>query len=113
MDKDYGRWAAWVDRGMGSVSTMPTGIKFPVSPAEDQHLRGASALWGYEVWAVDGDLGRLQGFIMDESSWHLGYLEVKAGDWLHCRSVLIPTSWVESVSQANHRVNLHRTCTEV
>jgi hypothetical protein len=64
---------AWVDREMGSASTMPTGIKFPVSPADDQHLRGASALWHYEVWAVVVDLGRLRGFIMDESSWHLGY----------------------------------------
>jgi hypothetical protein len=28
--------------------------------------------------------------IMDEASWHLGYLDVKAGDWLHGRTMLIP-----------------------
>ena len=113
MEQYYGQWAAWVDREMGLASSMPTGITLPVSTAEDEHLRGAWALWDYEVWAVDGDLGRLQGFIMDEATWHLGYLEVKAGDWLHSRSMLIPTGWVESVSWANHRVNLHHTRTGV
>ena len=44
---------------------------------------------------------------MDDASWHLGYLDVKAGDWLHSRSVLVPTRWVNSVSWADHRVNLH------
>jgi hypothetical protein len=46
---------------------------------------------------------------MDESSWHLGYLDVKAGDWLLNRSVLIPTRWIESVSWADGQVNLHHS----
>ena len=45
--------------------------------------------------------------ILDEATWHLGYLDVKAGDWLLCRSVLIPTRWIESVSWADCRINLH------
>jgi hypothetical protein len=34
---------------------------------------------------------------------------VKMGDWLHSRSVLVPTRWVASVSWADHRVKLHHT----
>ena len=63
---------------------------------EDSHLRSAWDLAGYEVWATDGEIGRVEGFIMDDASWHLGYLDVKAGDWLHSRSVLVPTRWVDS-----------------
>ena len=51
----------------------------------------------------------LEDFILDEASWHLGYLEVKAGEWLHSRSLLVPTRWVKSISWANRRVNLHHT----
>jgi len=54
-------------------------------------------------------MGRLEGFIMDEASWHLGYLEVKTGDWLNDRSVLVPTRWVKSVFWDDHRVSLHHT----
>jgi hypothetical protein len=61
----------------------------------------------YQVWATDGKIGRLEGFIMDEASWHLGFLDVKAGDWLLSRSVHIPTRRIKSVSWTDCRVNLH------
>lgn len=31
---------------------------------------------------TDGEIGYLDGFILDDASWHLGYLEVTAGEWL-------------------------------
>jgi hypothetical protein len=58
------------------------------------------------VWASDGLVGCLESFIVDEAVWHIGYLDVKTGDWLQSRSVLVPTSWVKSISWADHRVNL-------
>jgi len=80
-----------------------------VHTKEDSHLRSVWQLTGYEVWATDSEIGRLEGFIVDDASWHLGYLDVKAGDWLHSRSMLVPTSSVASVSWADHRVNLQQT----
>jgi hypothetical protein len=64
---------------------------------------------GYHVWASDGDFGVLEGFVMDEASWHLGYLDVKSGDWLNKRSVLVPTRWVHSVSWGEFRIHLQHT----
>lgn len=89
-------------------SSMPTGREYPLRTKGDLHLRSTSDLAGYEVWATDGAIGRLEGFIMDDASWHLGYLDVKAGDWLHSRSVLVPTRSVKSIAWADHRVNLHQ-----
>jgi hypothetical protein len=82
-------------------------MKYPVHTKEDPHLRSVWDLVDYKVWASDGEVGRLEGLIMDEASWHLGYLDVKTGDWLHGRSVLIPTRWVKSISWADLRINLH------
>jgi sporulation protein YlmC with PRC-barrel domain len=108
--RDYfGKLAYWVDRRSPMTSSMPTGIEYPVHTKGDLHLRSISHLEGYEVSGTDGDIGRLEGFVLDEASWHLGYLEVKAGEWLLCHSVLVPTRWVKSVSWADHRVKLHHT----
>jgi len=105
MQDYFGKLAYWVDRRSPMTSSMPTGIEYPVHTEGDLHLRSISNLEGYEVRGTDGELGRLEDFILDEASWHLGYLEVKAGEWLLCRSVLVPTRWVKS----NRRVNLHHT----
>jgi uncharacterized protein YrrD len=106
--QEYFGWPMyWAESELGPASSLPTGRKYPLHTKEDSHLRSAGNLEGYEVWATDGEVGRVEGFIMDDASWHLGYLDVKAGDWLHNRSVLVPTRWVNSVSWANHRVNLH------
>jgi len=89
-------------------SSMPAGREYPLRSHGDSHLRSTSDLAGYKVWARDGEIGHLKGFIMDDASWHLGYLDVKAGDWLHSRSLLVPTPWVKSISWADRRVTLHQ-----
>jgi uncharacterized protein YrrD len=107
--RDYfGPLISWVDSEF-NASFMPTGMKYPLHAAEVLHLRSAAHVLGYSVWATDGDFGILEGFVMDEASWHLGYLDVRTGDWLQNRSVLVPTHWVQSVSWAEFRIHLHRT----
>jgi hypothetical protein len=108
MREYFGRWGYWIDQEFGMYS-ISSGVKYPVHTEEDPHLRSSSDMSGYQVWATDGDLGRLEGFILDEPSWHLGYLDVKAGAWLEERFVLIPTRWARSVSWADHRIYLHHS----
>jgi len=108
MHEYFGPLATWVDSVLG-MPAAPTGMKYPLDTPEVLHLRSASHMLGYHVWAIDGDFGILEGFVMDEVSWHLGYLDVKSGDWLQNRSVLVPTRWVESVSWAEFRIHLHHT----
>jgi uncharacterized protein YrrD len=109
MEEYWGKMAYWVSTHLEGGALMPTGRKYPVHTKEDPHLRSARDLLDYEVWATDGEIGRLEGLIMDEASWHLGYLDVKAGDWLHGRSMLIPTRWVKSISWPDLKINLHHT----
>jgi hypothetical protein len=107
--RDYfGPLASWVDSELG-MPAMPTGTKYPLHTAEVLHLRSTSNMLGYQIWATDGEFGILDGFLMDEASWHLGYLDVKSGDWLQNRSVLVPTRWVQSVSWTEFRIHLHHT----
>jgi len=109
MEEYFGKFATWVHRNLDYGVPIPTGRKYPVHTKEDPHLRSVRDLYGYEIRATDGELGRLESFILDDTTWHIGYLEVKAGKWLLDRNVLIPTLWIESVSWDNCRVNLHHS----
>jgi len=109
LEEYFGKLAAWVHRNLDCGPPTPTGRKYPVHSKEDPHLRSARNLFGYEVRGTNGEMGRLESFILDDTTWHIGYLEVKAGKWLLNRTVLIPTRWIESVSWDNCRVNLHHS----
>ena len=107
MREFYGWPAYWSDRHADAIAIpVPAGRHYPVHTDDDPHLRSTDALSGYKVWADEAAIGVLQDFIVDEDSWHIGYLDVQAGDWLLSRCVLFPTRWVKSISWAERRVNL-------
>ena len=83
-------------------------MKYPVPSGEDPHLRSTMHMLGYTVWD-GGDIGRIEGFVMDEADWHIAYLDVQGGGWIDGRSVLLPTELVQSVSWAQFRVYMHHT----
>ena len=107
--REYFGWPTYWDTVVDKVfppNLIPAGREFPVHTEEDNHLRSWEDVIGYEVWASDGVVGYLESFVVNEAVWHIGYLDVKTGDWLQSRSVLVPTSWVKSISWADHHVNL-------
>jgi uncharacterized protein YrrD len=100
----------WIDVGFGTGPILVPEKDYPVNTEnEDPHLRSVEDLSNYAVCATGGEIGRLLSFIMDEVTWHLGYLEVKAGSWLHHKNVLIPTRWVKSISWGDRKLNLEHT----
>ena len=107
--REYFGWPAYWDTVVDKVfppNLIPAGREFPVHTTEDNHLRSAEDVIGYEVWASDGVVGCLESFVVDDAVWHIGYLDVKTGEGLQSRSALVPTSWVKSISWADHHVNL-------
>jgi hypothetical protein len=107
--REYFGWPAYWDTVVDKVfppNLIPAGREFPVHTTEDNHLRSAEDVIGYEAWASDGVVGCLESFVVDDAVWHIGYLDVKTGEGLQSRSVLVPTSWVKSISWADHHVNL-------
>jgi len=109
MEEYWGKMAYWVSAHLEGGALIPTGRKYPVHTIEDPHLRSAWDLLDYEVCATDGEIGRLEGLIMDEASWHLGYLDVKAGDWLLNRSCADSYSLGEIRFLGRSQINLHHS----
>jgi len=47
----------------------------------DLHLRGSEAVTGYQVAAANGEIGHVDGFLMDDEAWLIRYIEVAPRDW--------------------------------
>lgn len=111
MREFYGWPAYWSDSAEHIPIPVTAGRRFPVREEDDPHLRSTDAVTGYTVCGNGGEIGRLRNFIVDQDSWHIGYLEVQTGDWLLRRSVLFPSRWVKTISWAEHRVDLNHSKT--
>jgi len=52
-------------------------------------LRSVKGLHGHEIHAVDGDIGYVKDFYIDDETWTIQYLVVDTGRWIPGKSVLI------------------------
>jgi len=74
---------------------------------EDPHLRSCAAVKGYHVHAKDGEIGHVDGFIVDDSTWSIRYLIVNTSNWWVGNQVLISPAWFDSVSWTELSVTTH------
>jgi hypothetical protein len=95
----YGLEPYWA---MGPIGAAPAPRPIPlpaVPPREPQHprLRSSDEVCGYRIAARDGELGKVQDFVIDESDWSVAYAVVDTRRWLPGRTVLISPAWIEAV----------------
>jgi hypothetical protein len=70
----------------------------------DSHLRSAEAVTGYNIEAADGDLGHVDGFVVDDKAWAIRYIEVATRNWWPGKKVLVSPAWIERVSWTDSKV---------
>ncbi|HTH50056.1 MAG TPA: PRC-barrel domain-containing protein [Candidatus Limnocylindria bacterium] len=78
--------------------------------AWDPHLRSTHAVHGYHIQALDGELGHVEDFIIEDETWSIRYLVVATRNWWPGKKVLISPDWIERVSWTDQKVfaNLSR-----
>jgi hypothetical protein len=59
---------------------------------------------GYHIEAADGEIGHVDGFVVDDEAWAIRYIEVATRNWLPGKKVLVSPSWIERVSWADSKV---------
>ncbi len=64
----------------------------------DSHLRSCNVVMGYHVHASDGELGHVQGMLVDEETWAIRYLVVNTSNWWIGQQVLIAPDWIDAIS---------------
>lgn len=68
------------------------------------HLRSTQKVIGYHIRATDGEIGHLEDFIVEDSSWIIRYLVVNTHNLLRGKSVLVSPAWVNRVSWVEREV---------
>lgn len=70
----------------------------------DPHLRSMREVSGYSIAALNGDIGHLQEFVVDDLGWLIRYLVVDTKNWLPAPKVLIAPRWVKEINYGNNFV---------
>jgi uncharacterized protein YrrD len=75
----------------------------------DRHLQSMNDVKDYSIHAADGDIGHVSGFILDDESWAVRYIEVDTKTWLPGKHVLIAPTWISSFDWGDKRVHVQLT----
>jgi hypothetical protein len=112
----YGYPYYWGGPYLWGASFYPAGLAMPTTAARaamadsvwnestDSHLRSSDAVTGYHIEATDGEIGHVDGFLVDDEAWAIRYIEVATRNWWPGKKVLISPAWIERVSWANSKV---------
>ncbi|MDD2776682.1 MAG: PRC-barrel domain-containing protein [Gallionella sp.] len=76
---------------------------------DDLHLRSCKVVEGYHIEAVDGDIGHLQGMLVDEETWAIRYLIVNTSNWWIGHQVLISPQWIRDVNWLEAKISVNLT----
>jgi hypothetical protein len=72
--------------------------------SKDSHLRCTEAVAGYYIDATDGEIGHVDGFVLDDEAWAIRYIEVATRNWWPGKKVLVSPTWIERVSWTKSKV---------
>jgi uncharacterized protein YrrD len=73
-------------------------------PDGDRHLRSSKEVTGYHIHAIDGEIGHLNDFIIDDKTWKLIYAVVDTHNWIGGKKVLLPVSEIIKVEWDDSKI---------
>lgn len=94
---------------MPTVSSGQTKTGLAQEESADSHLRSSDAVKGYHIEAADGEIGHVSGFLIDDETWAIRYIEVATRNWWPGKKVLISPAWIDEVSWLDSNFSTHLT----
>ena len=79
----------------------------------DSHLRSSKDLEGYRIHATDGEIGHVEGLLVDEKTWAIRYIVANTSNWWIGYQVLIPPGSIKGLSWYDGTVTLEQTMQQV
>jgi len=92
-----------------TLPSEPPPTTHPKPKRADAHLRSTQSVDGYHIQALNGPIGRVCDFIIDERSWAIRQLVVKIGHFITGTEVQIPTSHIDRISYKESTVFVNLT----
>ena len=82
-------------------------------PDGDPHLRSIAEVSSYEIRAIDGTIGHLETFLIDDENWTIRYLVVDTANWWIGKHVLVAPAAVTEFAWGQRFVRLNLTCYKI
>ncbi|MEN9438217.1 MAG: hypothetical protein RIR09_2872 [Pseudomonadota bacterium] len=73
---------------------------------DDPHLRSGKSVMGYHLHATDGEVGHVEGLLVDDETWAIRYLVVNTSNWWLGHKVLIAPQWIDGIHWSDETVNV-------
>ncbi len=112
----YGYPYYWGGPYLWGPGMYPVDVPLPVSrrseyqsnamqaESKESHLRSTAGVTGYHIEGTDGGIGHVDGFVVDEKTWAIRYVEVATRNWWPGKKVLVAPAWIERVSWIDSKV---------
>ena len=91
-----------------------TGVDLPMPTREpiksDAHLRSTHDVRRYNIHAIDGELGHVDDFVIDDKTWEIRYMVIDTKNWIPGKKILVSPRWIKSISWVDSevKINLHK-----
>ena len=72
----------------------------------DPHLRSVDEVTGYHIHAVNGEIGHIENFMIDDADWSIHYFVVDTRNWWVGKRVLMSPLAVKSIDWFDRHVEL-------
>ncbi|MEP6884603.1 MAG: PRC-barrel domain-containing protein [Gammaproteobacteria bacterium] len=108
-----GLWGGGAFPGMTLGGVVYTNAQPEIDAEQQQrgnlHLRSCNEVASYYLHASDGEIGHVQGFLIDKKSWAIRFLIVNTSNWWMGHRVLIAPEWIRDVSWSQSMVTTDLT----
>ena len=72
-------------------------------------LHKFSKVRGFHIHAIDGEIGHVDDFLVDETTWALRYLVVDTSNWIGGKRVLVSPQVVAGLDSERERIEVSMT----
>ncbi|HSD63881.1 MAG TPA: hypothetical protein VLB50_08775 [Ignavibacteriaceae bacterium] len=79
----------------------------------DPNLRSTREVISYGIHASDGQIGHVEDFLIDDSTWNIRYMIVDTRNILPGKKVIMSPEWIEKIVWAESNVYLRLTKDEI
>lgn len=101
--------------GMGAYPRFLAGVNWHEQPTDkiseedagDNHLRGVDEVRRYHIHGIDGTIGHVDDYVVDDETWAIQYLVIDTRNWWFGKKVLIAPQWATRISWEKREVHVN------
>jgi uncharacterized protein YrrD len=80
---------------------------------DNPHLRSTHEVTGYNIHATDGDIGEVEDFLIDDSTWKIDFMVIDTGHWFPGKKVLISPESIKEIDWETDAIIINTTIDHV